>query len=394
GWSRSALVGASSVGWIAASLAGPWIGRIIDRRGARLMLAISVIITGVSSVASGYVQEPWQFYISFGLLGGGARAALMNVAPGAMVANWFVRRRPLAFSFAALGPPASSLVFPPIAAAVVGAYGWRAGWMALGVFAVTIGLLPVLLLVRRRPEDMGLTPDGDPPAALAPARPAGSPPLPSPSDNDWTFQEALHSRDFWMVAASMALIQLAPGTVVLFLFSYFRDQGMSEAVAATTISVLSVVQVVSRMAFWTPVITRMGTVQRALLLWGGLLLASTLFLATAHTEIMAYLASAFIGLAMGGNLVLQLQIWPEYFGRSAVGAITGAAQMLGGLSAAGGPLLGAVLLDATGSYSNLYIAVAGFVLMGIALQVIVGKPRRPARPAVVPDVAGPVEARR
>ena len=374
GWSRGVLVGAHSLGAVAASLAAPWIGGIVDRRGARGVLALSVVCTGAALALSARVQSPWQFFLAYGLIGGVARAPMMSVAPGAMIANWFVRRRTLAFSIAALGPPAVSLVSPPVIAAMVAALGWRHGWTGLGAVAVGIALAPIVLLVRRRPEDLGLTPDGDPPAAAPPTPVVGSE---RAAPVDWTFRETLRSPAFWMVACAMALIGLAPMTATLFMFPFFRDQGLSPSVAAATISVMSFFQVVSRIGFWAPVITRLGSVRWALLIWGGLLFFSTLFMAATRTEMGAYLAAGFLGLAMGGNLVLQLQIWPEYFGLTAVGAITGTAQLVNGLSYAAWPLIGAALLDATGDYTLFYMTVAGFVLLGLALLVVAGRPRRP-----------------
>jgi hypothetical protein len=84
-----------------------------------------------------------------------------------------------------------------------------------------------------------------------------------------------------------------------------------------------------------------------------------------------------LGLGLGGNLVLQLQVWPEYFGRKEIGAIIGTAQLLQGLSNALVPLALAALIDQTGSYTTLYLIVAGLVSIGLALHVIVGRPRRP-----------------
>lgn len=379
GWYRSTLVGATSLGWVVASLAGPVVGRIIDRRGARLMLALSVLGMAASAALSALTRDPWHFYLAFGLLGGVCRAVLQNVAPGAMVANWFVRRRSLAFGVAALGPPASSLVYPPLAAAVVASAGWRTGWLALAAFTLAAGFLPTRL-VRRRPEDMGLAPDGDPPAERPVTAPV--PGTPAAPDGDWSFSEALRSPAFWLLATAMSCILLAPSAVVLFLFSFFRDQGMAEGVAAATISVLSLCQAGSRVLFWIPFIAWSGSVRWPLIAWGLLLLLAVLFLTTAHSVVLAFLASGFMGLAMGGNLVLQLQIWPEYYGRTAVGGITGAAQLVQSLAAGGGPLLGAALVDATGSYTGMFYAVAVAVVTGVFIHLLVGKPRRAVTRAI------------
>lgn len=383
---RSVLVFATSLGWITASLASPWVGRLVDQRGARMILTVGMVSTAVYLAACGLVQNPWQFYFTFGVLGGLTRSVLQNVAPSAMVANWFLRRRTLAFSLAALAPPASSLIIPPVLAWMIVEHGWRNAWFMLAVLPV-LAILPVAWFVRRRPEDMGLRPDGDPPTAVAPvpAATAGTaaPPRPTrPAEEEWTLSEVIHSPAFWCLALGVALIQLTPQTVVVFLFSYFHDQGMSEAVSAGTISMLSLVQVSSRLFFWGPAIAKLGGVQRVTLLWGALMLGGDLALNGGHTELTAYLFSAVLGLAMGGNLVIQLQIWPEYFGRKAVGAITGTAQIFMGVASAGGPVLGAAVLDATGSYMLLFLVLAACAFVGVVLLVLVGRPRRPARQAV------------
>ena len=86
----------------------------------------------------------------------------------------------------------------------------------------------------------------------------------------------------------------------------------------------------------------------------------------------------------GGNLVLQLQVWPEYFGRTSIGTILGTAQLLQGTSNAIGPLLLAALLDQTGSYRSLYLIVSALVLVGLTMHVLVGVPKRPERAAPAP----------
>lgn len=374
GWPRSTLVFAASTAWLTASIVGPWLGSLIDRHGARLILSVAILLTGISVAACGWVTEPWQFYVSFGLMGGIGRAVMQNVAPSAMVANWFLRRRTLAFSFAALGPPASSLVYPGAVALMVAGMGWRDAWHWLGLSAVVMGLLPALLLIRRRPEDMGLLPDGEPtPAEHLAAGTVRQAPM---AEDNWELREVLRHPGFWALACGMSLVILTPATITVFLFPYFYDQGMPETTAAAMISVLSLVQVVSRVAFWGPAISRLGGVRPVLLLWGALILGSVLLLQTAHDDFMAYTASSALGFAMGGNLVLQLQVWPEFFGRKAVGAVTGTAQMVNGAAAAGGPLLVAVLLDTTGSYVLPLWFMAATALAGLILLAATGKPRR------------------
>lgn len=382
GWSRSTIVLGASLSAITSAVASPLLGRIVDWRGPRLVLALSFLGLGAAQIASGWVDQPWHFYLTFGLLSGAARSALQSVVPGAMIANWFLRRRSTAYGAAAMGPPCANVLLPLLVAALVGAMGWRVGWLGLGVVCIVLGVLPTLLIVRRRPEELGLHPDGDPPEPSA-GDTTGRPQRPDFTE-DWTVREAVHSLSFWMVAAGMALIVLAPNVSIIFMFSYLGSKGMDPSLAATAVSTVSVMQVLSRLVFWAPVISRLGSVRWALVLWGAILLCSSLLLALVEGEAWAFVAAGVLGLGLGGNLILQLQVWPEYFGRSAIGTIIGTAQMLQGTTSAVVPLLLAVLLDHTGSYTTLYLIVAALVCAGVALHVLVGKPRRssPIRPAV------------
>ena len=377
-WSTSTLVAGSSINYITGSIAGPFIGRVVDQRGARLVMTAALIGLAVSLLLMAVMREPWEFFLLFGLLGGVCRAALQNVAPGAMVAQWFVRRRPLAFSLVAIAPPSASLVLPPIIAALLIGAGWRWAWVAIAVGTVAIALAPIVLLVRRRPEDIGLKPDGD----LSPG-PRSTPATGGAraAEDDWTLSEAVHCPAFWMMAAGFALILLAPSSSTVFMFPYLSHRGLAPTTAAAAISAMSLFQVASRIGVWAPVIARLGGVRTAIYLWGGLLFVSTLAMVQVRDETAAFLTAAFFGIAMGGNMVLQLQIWPEYFGRTAVGAISGTAHIFGGIVAAVGPLAGAALLDATGDFTVMYFGTAGVVLAGMLLMAAAGRPRRPARPA-------------
>ncbi len=116
-----------------------------------------------------------------------------------------------------------------------------------------------------------------------------------------------------------------------------------------------------------------------LVVWGSIMFCGTMSLAFAQGEIWALVSAAILGTALGGNLVLQLQVWPEYFGRTALGTILGTGSIMQGITAASVPLLLAVLLDNTGNFTLLYLITSGFVLLGLVIHIVVGKPRRPSR---------------
>lgn len=378
GWPYATLIGASSIGVVLGALIGPWVGRVVDRRGARLVLCVCVVVAAAATAATAWTTEAWHLFISYGIISGATRAVLMNVAPGAIIANWFLRKRAPAFGAAAMGPPAASILLPTLVALATQAMTWRGAWIAVAIGTLVIGLPPMAILVRRRPEDMGLLPDGARPSPRAPApAPHGRATVLEPGPDDWTLREALRSRSYWGVVGFMALIGVMPNTVYLFLVASLRAHGLSDTGAAAALSIMGLTQVTARLAVWTPLVARLG-VQTAVRAWAGMLLVAALFLALARGE-AGFAAAAFLGLGMGANLVLQLMVWPEYFGRSAVGAITGTANVIGGIAGAIGPLVAAVLVDVTGSYGWSYLFMGVVVATGLGLQVVTGRPRRPRR---------------
>jgi MFS family permease len=379
GWSQSTIVIASSITSIVSALSGPLLGRVADRHGPRIILLCSLIVMFIGMSGAGLVQEPWQLYLTFGLLTGVSRSGLQSVVPGTMISNWFIRRRSAAYGIAAMGPPCSNSLLPPIITVIVAMFGWRAGWVAMGLQALIIGLPAALLIRRQRPEELGLRPDGEkmePSSEPAGPRAAAAQPV---RGDDWTAREAIRSPAFWLVAAGMALVLLGPNVSIIFMFSYFGNLGIPATTAALAVSAVSGMQVLSRLFFWAPVSARIRSVRWLLVVWGSIMLCGTLSLAFAQGEIWALLAAAILGTALGGNLVLQLQIWPEYFGRTALGTILGTGSIMQGITASSVPLLLAVLLDHTGDYTLLYLITSGFVLSGLLIHTIVGKPRKPTR---------------
>ncbi len=384
GWPRSTIVMAQSIAAITAALAGPWLGRIVDRRGPRGMMIASVAGMGLALSLAGLTNEPWQFYLFCGLASGVARSALQSVIPGSMIANWFVRGRSKAYGIAAMGPPIANLLLPPLVTALVTGMSWRAGWIGLGMVALLVGLPPAFLFARRI-EETGHRPDGDPPGDSDSATAAASARRTAAAvdvADDWTAHEAIRSRGFWRVAMGMSLVLLAPNTSIVFLFSYLSSRGMETHAAAAAVSLVSALQVISRLVFWGPAISRIGSVRWVLVLWGSLLFGSSVTFALAEGEFFGWVAAAVLGWAIGGNLVLQLQIWPEYFGRKNIGAIIGTSQMVQGVMQAVVPLGLASLLDMTHSYTLLYGALSVLVFIGLVLLGARGRPRHQVKAAV------------
>ena len=159
GWDRGVVAGAFSFGFLVSAVISPFVGRLMDSRGPMIVVELGVFTMGAGLILASIVREPWQLYLTLGAFVGGGVNCLVYSGQSLYLTNWFVRRRGLALSIAFSGVGAGSITILPWFAWMIGSAGWRAACVALGIFLLIV-LAPVNLLLRRRPEDMGLRPDG------------------------------------------------------------------------------------------------------------------------------------------------------------------------------------------------------------------------------------------
>src|SRR5262245_5399567 len=164
-WSRTALSGAVSLGGVMAAVLSPLIGPMLDRRGARMMLCAAVLVTGACTLLLSLTQSLAAFYVFFCI----ARmnfAGPFDIGIYGALNSWFVARRPLANAIVNIAHMVGLAALPLIAYAAMAQHGWRTGWVAVGASVLLVGFVPVWAFLVRRPEDVGLLPDGRPPAIL------------------------------------------------------------------------------------------------------------------------------------------------------------------------------------------------------------------------------------
>src|SRR5581483_9021349 len=229
GWTRTALSGAVSLGGIMAALASPLIGPVLDRRGARLVLCLAVLTTGLTTMLLSLTQSLAAFYVFFCI-------ARMNFAGpfelgiyGALN-SWFVARRAFVTSIANLAQMGGLVAMPLIAHFAMQHDGWRAGWITIGTTVLLVGFVPTWLLMVRRPEDAGLVPDRREPAAVAAPAGAGRVPAPIPEPT-FSRAEALHTPAFWLLSLYTLTVYPVQAGVSLHQAPYLIECGLSPAVA-------------------------------------------------------------------------------------------------------------------------------------------------------------------
>lgn len=190
--------GAFSFGFLVSALVTPIVGRLMDRRGPLLVIELGVVAMGSGLLLATFVREPWQLYLTLGALVGGGVNCLAYTGQSLYLTGWFVRRRGLALSIAFSGVGVGSVTILPWLQSRIETGGWRSGCWTLGILVLAL-LGSLNLLVKRRPEDLGLEPDGAAPAG-APADRAGNVVDHAWAAIDWTLGRALRTARFWWMA--------------------------------------------------------------------------------------------------------------------------------------------------------------------------------------------------
>ena len=364
----------SGEGFIGACLA-PLVGTLVDRYGGRWLMAVGAAIVGVGYLVLSHVGTFSQFaairltLVTFGdvLMG----SMVVNV----VIAQWFVRRRGRAFAFTSMGVGFAKVCMPVLAAWLLLTLGWRQTWMVFGVLTMALLVLPALLVVKQRPEDMGLYPDGEgePDAIDSTLRQKNAARELSTNISEivWTRAEAVRSSAFWLLVITFGISSVGVTGLNLHVYPYVTDLGHSAVVAATVMSVIASMQLASPLA-WGLLAERIEPRLAAMLRF--VVQGIGLGLAIATGNLICLYAGFFLyGIGLGGNMVLPDILWANYFGRRSLGKVRGMGLLISQVLAAMGPPFFGFLFDVTGGY-GLSFALFGCALITSAFLSLMLRP--------------------
>jgi MFS family permease len=363
GWSRTIIFAGITLRTLGAAITGVFLGKYMDRTGgARLLATGSSIIAALCLLSIAFVNEPWQFLLIFGVIGGLLGAGPAQLLMGAIVPKWFIRKRGRAMATSTMGTGLAAFLLPPLVALVNESLGWREAWFALGVLAIVLSVLPSLL-IRTQPEDMGLLPDGDSERHDAPAR--GGPPVRVASEYSFTRAEAFRSPTLWLLMLVCIFGMVSPTAFPTNLVPALVEKGFSESTAAISFSLYGLTSFSGRF-FWGWLSDRLHIRKTLLIIatYTGVTVPLLLLL----PGNLALAAGGIAGLGIGGWVGLNQVLWPAYFGRMNIGAITGTVRPLITLSGATGPLYVAALAEHFDSYTvSILVMALSWWLCGMVL---------------------------
>ena len=366
GWERAATAGAFSVGFLVATAYVPFMGMAMDRFGPRVVIPIGAVICTAGLALAPLISRPWHLHITLGALVGGGSIFLTYIGHSLFLPHWFVRRRGLAIGIAFAGVGVGSIVLFPWLQRLIEAAGWRAACWALAL-ALLLVVLPLNAVVqRRRPEDLGLLPDGG--AAGAATRRA--------DDNvvdrawasvDWTLARAIRTARFWWLFVGFFCALFAWYMVQVHQTKYLLEVGFDATRAAFALGLVGLFSIIGQIALghlsdrigreWAWTIGGLGFV--------GCYVA--LLLLPAHpTASMLYAMVAAQGLVGYGLASVFGAIPAEIFQGRHFGTIFGTLNLGGNAGAACGPWVAGAIYDWTGSYTAAFWIAIGATLVSMA----------------------------
>ena len=366
GWSRSTIALAFTIGSATGSVFQMLTGRLLDRYGARMVVVAAGVIIALAMVGLSWMQEPWQFWLAFGA-GRGSALAGIQVGTGVALSNWFLRRRGRVIAIRGVGQRAGQSLMPMVIFAIMAIAGWRAAFLSLaGVTAVLI-ILPALIYMRRRPEDLGMTLEGMSAEELAAARSGGGSGggrvgrlSRQVRDISFTLDEAKRTRAFWLLLFFVIVERFALGSINLHMVVNFEDRGLAAGLAVSTLSIFAATSALTTLPWgfaFEHIQVRYGA-----MMMSGLLFLSVLVLLVANSYPLAVAFALLFGVAIGAGNIVEQMLWAEYFGREHLGAIRAFGAPFR-IASPSGPFLTALLFDWTDSYTLPFTIFA--VIFGV-----------------------------
>ncbi len=382
-WDRGLTSGAFAFGFLVSAIVIPMVGRAMDRKGPRVVVETGVILLGSGLLLATLADSVWQLYATLGALVGAGANFLGYTAQSMFLPNWFVRRRGLALGLAFSGVGVGSILLLPSLQAVIDRDGWRAACWTLGVIALVI-LVPLNLLLKRRPEDVGLEADGVPRGHRARAVRRKLTVVDAAwAARDWTLRRAVRTLRFWWIALGYFCAMFAWYAVQVHQTKYLIEVGFTPMHAAWALGLVSLVAIPGQIA--------LGHVSDHIgreWVWGlacagfALCYLSLIALKWAPGSLLLYAAVIFQG-TLGYSLTSVMgPIVAEIFEGPNYGAIFGTIMLAAIVGGAAGPWVTGVLFDGTGSYLLPY-AIAALLSAVSGLAIWRAAPRKVRRVGAV-----------
>ena len=373
-WNRTEIMAAFSIFLIVSGIMSPFSGRMIERYGSKKVISIGSLVTGAGLVILSYMSNLWHFYLAYVLLSAGW-ASTGQVTLSFIVSHWFKKRRGLAMGILGMGMSGSGLVFAPfVAVLLIPNLGWRAAYLTLAIINCIIILPLSLFVIRTKPSDMGLYPDGIKIPMPDPGNSNKKSQRQSTLSIEVSWQSALGTLAFWFIGMSLFFNHTHVG-VIQGIFPHLTDIGFSEGIAASAFSILCLAGFCGMFFFgWLcdkiPVklaaATGLGVIALGILI---------LIIIGPHSSVwLIWFFAVIFGFGTGSFLPTMSLLTSATFGLASYATLFGMMTFFQYRGAGAGPLLTGIVYDATNSYFWAFTVILAMVVLAIPLVLSVKRP--------------------
>lgn len=353
-WTRAQTSGAMTISLLIGGLTAPIAGRLIDRYGSRLIMAICAFLAGAGYIMLSTVSSLWQYYLWYGVVIGLAMSA-SYVVPAATVNHWFIKKRGLALGlvFSAFG--VGQMVVPPLATQLLNIFNWRISYIFIGASVFILTLISTLFL-KDFPRDKGLMPDGEVKSTERDKIAA------------WglTFIEAIRTPGYWLLVAVWFVFAIPTYIIGVHLIPYATDVKIDPMKAATIFTVIGSFNIAGRIVFGH-LCDKWGNKPIVFISFAAVF-SAMLIMIGARDLWPFYLAGALYGTFYSAVDIAIIKVTGDFFGNRSIGAIMGTTGLAWRMGAAGGTMVAGVIFDITRSYSNAFALAALSMLVSFIVS--------------------------
>ncbi|MDE2380146.1 MFS transporter [Bradyrhizobium sp.] len=375
GWERGVTAGAFSFGFVVSGFVSPLIGRLMDRAGPRAVMELGVALMAGGMLLAPLTSQPWHLYLTLGVMVGAGSVCLGYSGQSFFLPNWFIRKRGFAIGIAFAGVGIGSVTLLPWVQHLIEQTGWRTACTAMGLM-ILIVLAPINLLLHKRPEDIGLLPDGDAAPSASAAKPVSNIVDPVWAGTDWTLARALRTARFWWISVGYFCGLYIWYAVQVHQTKFLLDVGFSPGVAVWALGIVSLLGIPGQILLGH-VSDRIGRESVWAIASGGFAICFAALIALKYQpSLVLVYVMVFAQGALGYGLTsIMGAIVLEIFQGRQYGGIFGMIMLAALAGGAAGPWLTGLLYDVTGSYTLAFAIAIGMSILS-ALAIWQAAPRK------------------